>query len=241
MDDLLDSMTMGRDTRSFLHVESGEIRTVLSEAGWRDEEADDELYGPSWTEIPRAEGEYGWMGGFAESVAEEELRERLLDAIRGRGAFRRFKDVLQEHGDERARWFAYRRERTLAEALAWLESIGIEPEYELRPLAAAAQPTAARPPQVDLLDLLVVGAPEGKTELIEGRVRRRIELVDTARAKRAFRDVARQICGYYGVAYRKRDVADGSSFDVERMHLRVRGTVLELDIDVSADDYLRYG
>ncbi|MBI4277853.1 MAG: hypothetical protein HY660_05300 [Armatimonadetes bacterium] len=52
--------------------------------------------------------EYGWMVEFADSVAEQRLRGLLRVALDGRGAFRRFKNVLADHPDERARWFAYR-------------------------------------------------------------------------------------------------------------------------------------
>ena len=38
--------------------------------------------------------EYGWMVEFAETVADRRLREKLDVALDGRGAFRRFKDVL---------------------------------------------------------------------------------------------------------------------------------------------------
>jgi len=52
--------------------------------------------------------QYGWMERFAlEEVADEVLRDRLLRALDGRGAFRRFKDTLLEAPRERERWFAY--------------------------------------------------------------------------------------------------------------------------------------
>jgi hypothetical protein len=41
-------------------------------------------------------------------VSDQPLRERLLIAIDGKGAFRRFKDVLLAFPAERERWFAYR-------------------------------------------------------------------------------------------------------------------------------------
>jgi hypothetical protein len=71
--------------------------------------------------------EYGWMAEFAASVADARLRERLEAALDGRGAFRRFKHVLLDHPDERARWFALRDARLREAARAWLAEQGIEP------------------------------------------------------------------------------------------------------------------
>jgi Uncharacterised protein family (UPF0158) len=71
--------------------------------------------------------EYGWMVDFAASVDEARLRDRLEVALDGRGAFRRFKNVLLNHPAERERWFAFRGERFRAAARAWLAEQGIEP------------------------------------------------------------------------------------------------------------------
>jgi hypothetical protein len=55
------------------------------------------------------------------------LRHRLLAAIDGKGAFRRFKDVLMNHPVERERWFTFRSERLRACMESWLSAHGIEP------------------------------------------------------------------------------------------------------------------
>jgi hypothetical protein len=51
--------------------------------------------------------EYSIMEQFCLGVANARLRDALSDAIRGRGAFRRFKDLMHRHGfaDD---WYAYR-------------------------------------------------------------------------------------------------------------------------------------
>ena len=54
------------------------------------------------------------MERFVGSVVDEPLRERLIISIDGKGAFRRFKDVLLAYPAERERWFSYR-----AELLHW--------------------------------------------------------------------------------------------------------------------------
>ena len=70
--------------------------------------------------------EYGWMAEFAASVRNRHVRELLDVALHGRGAFRRFKDVLAGYPAERERWFAFRDER-MREAIAeWLADHDIE-------------------------------------------------------------------------------------------------------------------
>ena len=45
--------------------------------------------------------EYGWMAEFAATVGDARLRDRLEVALDGRGAFRRFKNVLLDSPEER--------------------------------------------------------------------------------------------------------------------------------------------
>ena len=71
---------------------------------------------------------YNDMEAFIYTVENAELRERLDRAIRGRGAFRRFKDLLLDHLDVREDWFAFQDERQRRRALAWLEARRIEVE-----------------------------------------------------------------------------------------------------------------
>lgn len=69
---------------------------------------------------------YRKMVEFIDSLPASRLKERLLDAVRGRGAFRRFKEVLAHHPDEEARWFRTRDAYVEHEAREWLETLGIE-------------------------------------------------------------------------------------------------------------------
>ena len=68
--------------------------------------------------------EYSIMERFCLSVDEEDIRDDLCDAIRGRGAFRRFKDRMQLYGlaDD---WYRYRDEALREIAIAWCEEHGI--------------------------------------------------------------------------------------------------------------------
>jgi hypothetical protein len=64
--------------------------------------------------------EYDWMAEFASTVGNARLRDLLEVALNGRGAFRRFKDVLHGYPAERERWFAFRDEHVRAAASEWL-------------------------------------------------------------------------------------------------------------------------
>jgi len=77
--------------------------------------------------IPRAESHEGYedMEDFIATVKDEHLAELLEVAINGRGAFRRFKDVLIGYPEERERWFHFRDERMQERALEWLDGIGV--------------------------------------------------------------------------------------------------------------------
>lgn len=76
-----------------------------------------------WSE-PRER--YGDMREFIQTVPNEGRRERLWNAIRGRGAFRRFNDVLASDESERQRWLVFRDERVRERVLEWLADEGIE-------------------------------------------------------------------------------------------------------------------
>jgi hypothetical protein len=66
--------------------------------------------------------QYRWMEKFVSSVADEALRQRLTIAIDGKGAFRRFKDVLLAYPAERERWFSYRSTLLQWHIHNWLEN-----------------------------------------------------------------------------------------------------------------------
>ena len=60
------------------------------------------------------------MAEFAATVGNAHLRDLLEVALNGRGAFRRFKDVLLDYPAERERWFAFRDGQVRAAASEWL-------------------------------------------------------------------------------------------------------------------------
>jgi len=67
------------------------------------------------------------MEDFIETVSDPQIRRELAIAIDGRGAFRRFKDVLLDYPAERERWFAFRDDIMRRRALEFLQDMGVEP------------------------------------------------------------------------------------------------------------------
>jgi hypothetical protein len=111
------------EVHSYLHLPTGEVLRVV------DGIADPEMHSriASDTDYMRVEPvssreQYRWMERFIPMVDDPELRGRLSAAIDGKGAFRRFKDVLMSYGPERERWFAFRSERLRVFMEAWLSA-----------------------------------------------------------------------------------------------------------------------
>jgi hypothetical protein len=86
-------------------------------------------YGNRYIGVPQGEPSEGYrdMEDFILIVQDERLQDRLWDAIRGRGAFRRFKDVLYVHPAEQERWYAFKDRRLEERVIRWLADEGIEP------------------------------------------------------------------------------------------------------------------
>jgi hypothetical protein len=82
--------------------------------------------------IPKQDSSDGYrdMQEYIWSLEDEHLRELLEVAIQGSGAFRRFKDVLYRYTEAQEKWFKFRDEREQQRMIDWLESEGIEVEFE---------------------------------------------------------------------------------------------------------------
>jgi hypothetical protein len=86
-------------------------------------------FGDRFIRVPSEGSHEGYndMEAFIDTVSAPRLQERLEQAIQGRGAFRRFKDVLLDFPAERERWFGFKSERQQQRVREWLESIEIIP------------------------------------------------------------------------------------------------------------------
>jgi hypothetical protein len=146
--DIVDELSMMFDEmKSFVNRDTGEVITVsCDELRDADEEtgedemdemtdAEAEAVNPAWS-IAKNPGRYARLPSRHEVNAWETLREfcmmveppiqrgRLLAAIQGHGAFRRFKDLASEYGllDE---WYAFQEDALRDIAREWCEESGI--------------------------------------------------------------------------------------------------------------------
>jgi hypothetical protein len=131
------------EVHSYLHTSTGEVLRVVD--GIADPEmhtriASDANY--MRVDPVSSREQYRWMERFIPMVDEVDLRNRLAQAIDGKGAFRRFKDVLMAHAPERERWFAFRSERLRVFMEAWLTAHALKPVPRVAP---AAEPDTAAP------------------------------------------------------------------------------------------------
>jgi hypothetical protein len=115
------------EVHSYLHLTTGEVLRVV------DGVADPQMHArisadPNYLRIDPVSSreQYRWMERFIPMVDETELRGKLAHAIDGKGAFRRFKDVLMTYSADRERWFAFRSERLRTFMEAWLNAHAIQ-------------------------------------------------------------------------------------------------------------------
>jgi hypothetical protein len=109
------------EVHSYLHLTTGEVLRVV------DGVADPQMHvriasDGNYLRIDPVSSreQYRWMERFIPMVDDTELRGKLAQAIDGKGAFRRFKDVLMSYGPDRERWFTFRSERLRTFMEAWL-------------------------------------------------------------------------------------------------------------------------
>ena len=116
---------------SFLNLETGEVLMLVDGNPDDDTRRNSAQMQPDvYVAIDPASSreQYRWMERFVASVEDETLRERLIIAIDGKGAFRRFKDVLLHYPGERERWFSYRADLLHSFINDWLISKDIQTE-----------------------------------------------------------------------------------------------------------------
>lgn len=117
----------------YLNIDTAEV--VMLNTSYGDEEDEtlsemiDEGFNEIYFEIPHRESREGYrdMVDFAETVADEKLRDSLLNVLSGdRKIFRRFKDTLSSDGSELERYYKYVEDRNLERVMYWLESIDVK-------------------------------------------------------------------------------------------------------------------
>ena len=139
------------EVHSYLHLTTGEVLRVV------DGVADPQMHvriasDNNYLRIDPVSSreQYRWMERFIPMVDETELRGKLAQAIDGKGAFRRFKDVLMTYGADRERWFTFRSERLRTFMEAWLSAHAIKatprPQWADAPPDSEVAPESQVPP-----------------------------------------------------------------------------------------------
>jgi len=151
LNELVSEMEMGENIElaGYLDTETGEIISMPDEVMRSVEDGEEKIERlPDWEQelvetaenilgdeknrfllIPKSESREGYetMAAFANSVRGKGLRDKLAIALNGKGAFRRFRSVLNEHPDELEQWYTFKDDWMRAEAIKWLVMNGIEP------------------------------------------------------------------------------------------------------------------
>ncbi len=145
LNDIIDEMEIQSDTHScYLNKKTGEIVMVDDEHLSIAENEEDISHYPDWEQeaiqlaidVLESEDdyvalpsqfdihEYRIMEDFCLSLEDENLKSKMYRSIKGRGAFRRFKDNIFAYGIAED-WFKYRREVFKNIAIEWCEDNNI--------------------------------------------------------------------------------------------------------------------
>ncbi len=119
IDEIVDSLDSGM--KCFYNLKIGEIKTILNFDSWIG--ADEEPWEEDSKEIDNNWDDYFEFAGFesyesfqimvdfAESVADEKLQTKLINALNKSKPFQNFKWQIDNSGDYRQQWFDYKRMR----------------------------------------------------------------------------------------------------------------------------------
>lgn len=246
---LLDGLqTSPRDPiRYYFDLETGEVVDILvpdpsafAELGIDEEERQTLESNPErYSRVPNVSGrtQYRWMEEFVDEVDEADINSQLRIALAGRGAFGRFRQVLSRWPDLEQRWQTLRRELLVQEARAWLETLEVEPEWELPALEnppPSSGPVSTRG-KVSLIHLLAIGAPAAADGMADGKVRRVMRARTSSDARGLFRAFAREWCEIRGIGWRNRFIEGKNEFELEDLTLRVNDTEVEACLSVPAE------
>jgi hypothetical protein len=240
-----DALSMPDALESYLHRDTGEVVALLVDSGFEEDEDERERVeaDPAFIAIPTEDAReaYQDMDSFAATVEDDEVHAQLDRALDGRGAFARFRDVLRLHSDLQRRFHEHQQAARIARFKQWLEAERIDLELHVEsPSQAGAGESSARPAKAarpGLIELLMLG---GKSEYIEGAVRRHLLCDSEDQAHAAFKRIAREITEAEGVRWRKRDIEGRSEFRVGRFHLVHHGRHLELHVHTPLEVYLAF-
>lgn len=140
--DIVDALEMQFDeATSFLDLDTGHIETIsedllrLADEGARDEPPEISTWqkqewdaatrivsSDRFEKLPTKFDVHEWaiMRDFSQSLQSNDIRQDLLSAIHGPGAFRCFKDAIRRHNIASA-WFTFRTDALKQIAIEWCE------------------------------------------------------------------------------------------------------------------------
>jgi len=143
------------DSVAFFNVKTGAVEHFMHNLGDQETarisqaDANEEMrkVAPVTTDV-----RYSIMSDFIGLVEDMNVAGRLRSAISGKGAFRRFREAVDEDDNLRRRWLSYRTKRHYLLALDWLQKLGLNPsqyaitpaDYDWHPHAPLETPAAAR-------------------------------------------------------------------------------------------------
>ena len=162
------------DTDSYLDLRTVRVLTITTgdpEAVINRQQVSENIRNFLRVEPASSREQYRWMERFVGSVVDEPLRERLIISIDGKGAFRRFKDVLLAYPAERERWFSYRADLLHWHIQNWLES------HEIGTTNQPPWGTVEAPQELPTVGRPVVHGTEAPGEALRRQARDLIETI----------------------------------------------------------------
>ena len=130
LDQLADLLDGGPDSAGGrLDLTTGEVLPEFAFEDTFDEEDVEDDAPDRWLHVwpTGSRRAYNDMVDFIATRTDQQLREQLDLALDGRGAFRRFKNVLFDWPDDREDWFVFSDDRRRGRAREWLAEIGYRP------------------------------------------------------------------------------------------------------------------
>lgn len=116
------------ESNHYLDLETGEVITVsdLDNDEGVSDKIDEEP--ERYKAIPTISSweAYRYMEDFIYTLEDEKLKNELSHAIKGKGAFSRFKNVLAKNPEEQIMWYDFHNRISKQKAIEWLESVGIK-------------------------------------------------------------------------------------------------------------------
>jgi hypothetical protein len=127
--DLIDAYGSNSDQmRHYLNLKTGHVAVITEDDEFMVDNPEEVLGNDDYIELPQGTSHEGYqdMEDFIETVEDSTLQKLLSVAIQGKGAFRRFKDVLLDYPDERQRWFDFESAAQMTRIQRWLNAHDIE-------------------------------------------------------------------------------------------------------------------